>query len=306
MSLDVNVPYSATAPDHDELLQQIRLQEQTIAELRAALAHAEERARSRTFDRDAQLTEILEATPDFIGTADMQGNALYMNRAAQQMTGVRMDGRPVSIVSLHPAWAQQVVMNEGIPAALRDGIWHGETALLSPSGQEIPISQVILVHRDASGDVAFLSTIARDISDRRRAEADRARHQEEIIRMQETALAELSTPLIPITDTIVAMPLIGAIDSRRAQHVIESLLHGVASLRAQTAILDITGVSVVDSQVANALLRAAQAVTLLGARVVLTGIRPEVAQTLVGLGLDLSSITTRATLQSGIAVAMRQ
>jgi anti-anti-sigma factor len=100
------------------------------------------------------------------------------------------------------------------------------------------------------------------------------------------------------------MPLIGAIDSSRAQQVIETLLAGVAASRATTAILDITGVQVVDTQAANALLRAAQAVKLLGAQVVLTGIRPEIAQTLVGLGLDLGGITTRATLQSGIAFAL--
>ena len=86
--------------------------------------------------------------------------------------------------------------------------------------------------------------------------------------------------------------------------MLETLLEGVAVSRASTAILDITGVPVVDTQVANALLRAAQAVKLLGAQVVLTGIRPEVAQTLVGLGADLSGIVTRATLQSGIAYGM--
>jgi rsbT co-antagonist protein RsbR len=125
-----------------------------------------------------------------------------------------------------------------------------------------------------------------------------------VIAAQQAALRELSTPIIPLTNDLVAMPLIGAIDSNRAQQVIETLLAGVADSRATTAILDITGVQVVDTQVANALLRAAQAVKLLGARVVLTGIRPEIAQTLVGLGLDLSGIVTRATLQSGIAFAL--
>ena len=86
--------------------------------------------------------------------------------------------------------------------------------------------------------------------------------------------------------------------------LIDSLLEGVASSRAQTAILDITGVPVVDTQVANALVRAAQSVKLLGAQVVLSGIRPEVAQTLVGLGVDLSGIVTSSTLQSGIAHAI--
>jgi rsbT co-antagonist protein RsbR len=146
----------------------------------------------------------------------------------------------------------------------------------------------------------------RDISERRRAEE--ALHQaaldRELIRTQAAALAELSTPLIPISDTVMVMPLIGAVDSRRAQQVIDTLLHDVQASRTQIAILDITGVPIVDTQVANVLLRAAQAVKLLGARVVLTGIRPEVAQTLVGLGLDLSGIVTRATLQTGIAFAL--
>jgi PAS domain S-box-containing protein len=157
---------------------------------------------------------------------------------------------------------------------------------------------------DGEGEVVAVLGLFEDITAQKQAEAERARWQEEIIRTQAAALAELSTPLIPITDTVMVMPLIGTVDSRRAQQVIDSLLEGVASSRTQTAILDITGVLVVDTQVANALVRAAQSVKLLGAQVVLSGIRPEVAQTLVGLGIDLSGIVTSSTLQSGIAHAI--
>jgi anti-anti-sigma regulatory factor len=150
-----------------------------------------------------------------------------------------------------------------------------------------------------------LAVMLVDVTERKRAE--KALRQsialEETIQAQNAVLAELSTPLIPISDQIVAMPLIGSVDSRRAQQVIETLLQGIATSGAQIAILDITGVPVVDTQVADALLRAAQAVKLLGAQVVLTGIRPEVAQTLVGLGTDLRGIVTRSSLQSGIAYA---
>jgi rsbT co-antagonist protein RsbR len=128
--------------------------------------------------------------------------------------------------------------------------------------------------------------------------------QEEKIRAQQLALEELSTPMIPITEQVVVMPLIGAVDSRRAQQVMDTLLYGVANTRAETAIIDITGVSVVDTQVANALVRAAVSVQLLGARVMITGIRPEVAQTLVGLGVDLRGISAYSTLSSAIAAAM--
>ncbi|MFQ3662018.1 MAG: STAS domain-containing protein [Chloroflexaceae bacterium] len=129
--------------------------------------------------------------------------------------------------------------------------------------------------------------------------------EEHVLAAQREALRELSTPLIPITDDVVIMPLIGTIDSGRAQLVMETLLDGVAQHQARLIILDITGVPVVDSQVAQALIRAAQAVKLLGARVMLTGIQPQIAQTLVHLGVDLSGIQTMSSLQAGIAAALQ-
>ena len=159
---------------------------------------------------------------------------------------------------------------------------------------------------DRDGEVVGVLGTYANITERRRAEAaiQQSMLQQEIIAAQQAALRELSTPLIPILDGVVAMPLIGAIDSMRAQQIMETLLEGIGEQRASIAILDITGVRVVDTQVANALIRTAQAAQLLGARVILTGITPEVAQTLVQLGIDLSSVTTRSTLQSGIAYAL--
>lgn len=146
--------------------------------------------------------------------------------------------------------------------------------------------------------------VVRDITPRRRADAERRRLQEELIRAQAAALAEVSTPLIPINDDVVVMPLIGKVDAARAERVMATLLEGVSSKRARVAILDITGVSDVDTQVANGLVSAAQAVKLLGAEVVLTGIRAEVARALVDLDADLRTIVTRGTLQSGISYAL--
>jgi rsbT co-antagonist protein RsbR len=138
----------------------------------------------------------------------------------------------------------------------------------------------------------------------RQAEEERLKLQDEMIQMQAAVLDQLSTPLIPVSEDILIMPLIGTIDTQRAQKMMETLLQGLVSHQARTAILDITGVPVVDSEVAQGLLRAAQAAQLLGARVVLTGIRPEVAQTLVGIGADLRRIVTSSTLQTGIRTAM--
>jgi anti-anti-sigma regulatory factor len=115
---------------------------------------------------------------------------------------------------------------------------------------------------------------------------------------------ELGSPIIPLARGVIAMPLIGAIDSDRAQDITSNLLKGVAEYHARAVIIDITGVPLVDTAVAGALLQAAQGVRLLGAEPILTGIRSEVAQTIVGLGVDLSGITVRSTLQSGLEYAV--
>jgi rsbT co-antagonist protein RsbR len=158
---------------------------------------------------------------------------------------------------------------------------------------------------DHRGTVMGVASLIQDVTEQRESEEERRRLQEQIIHAQQAALAELSTPLIPVSDDIVIMPLIGSLDSQRAQAVLDTLLHGVASTRARIAILDITGVPVVDTQIANVLLQAARSVQLLGAQVILTGIRPEVAQTMVGLGVEMRGLVTRSDLQSGIAYALR-
>jgi two-component system, chemotaxis family, sensor kinase Cph1 len=135
---------------------------------------------------------------------------------------------------------------------------------------------------------------------------DQKRIQAEALNYQTVLLAELSTPLIPINDDVVVMPIIGTVDTKRAQQVMETLLSGIVDRRAKTAILDITGMTVMDTQVANALVQAAQSVRLLGAQVILTGIRPEIAMTLISLGVDLRDIVTHSSLQAGINYATQE
>lgn len=130
--------------------------------------------------------------------------------------------------------------------------------------------------------------------------------REEAQRRLVEMVRELGSPIIPLAHRVIALPLIGTVDSERAQSMITALLRGVQERRARVAIVDITGVPVVDTAVAGALLKAAHGVRLLGAEAVLTGIRPEVAQTIVSLGVDLSGITTRATLEEGLAYALSE
>jgi rsbT co-antagonist protein RsbR len=157
---------------------------------------------------------------------------------------------------------------------------------------------------DAAGEIVGVLGMYEDITEYKRIEVERADLQEQIIRTQQNALAELSTPLLKISDTTMVMPLVGTVDSRRVSQIMDTLLNGVATNHVSTVIMDITGVAIVDTQVADAFIRASQAVSLLGAQVVLTGIRPEVAQTLVQLGVDLRTIITRSTLRDGINYAL--
>jgi PAS domain S-box-containing protein len=139
--------------------------------------------------------------------------------------------------------------------------------------------------------------------ERKRSDEEKTRLRDEIISMQAARLEELSTPLIPLSDRVVVMPLIGTIDSERAERALNTLSNGVIKQGSRVAIIDITGVNTVDTHVASTLMKLAQVLYLLGAEAVLTGVRPRVAQTLVSLGIDLSSIVTRSTLQGGINYA---
>jgi rsbT co-antagonist protein RsbR len=112
--------------------------------------------------------------------------------------------------------------------------------------------------------------------------------------------------VIQVWDDILLLPLTGVIDSRRATQVMESLLQSIARASARFVILDITGVPMVDTSVASYLVRAVQAAQLLGCQSILAGISPEIAQTLVGLGVDFSHILTKATLQNGLEYALKQ
>jgi len=121
-----------------------------------------------------------------------------------------------------------------------------------------------------------------------------------LIQQQQKALEELSTPIIKIWDKVLVLPLIGALDTRRSQQLTESLLSLIEATQTRVTIIDITGVPTVDSAVANHLIKTVSAVQLLGAECVITGIRPEVAQTIVHLGVDLSGVETLSNLSEGL------
>jgi rsbT co-antagonist protein RsbR len=129
------------------------------------------------------------------------------------------------------------------------------------------------------------------------------KNRERVIRQQQQDMLELSTPVVQIWDRIICLPLIGTLDSRRTQLMMERLLDRIVRTRAEVAILDITGVPTVDTQVANYLIKTVTAVRLLGSTCIITGVGPSIAQTIVHLGIDLAGIITRNQLSDGIRLA---
>lgn len=128
--------------------------------------------------------------------------------------------------------------------------------------------------------------------------------REEVIKRQQEELLELSTPVVKLWDGVLALPLIGTLDSQRSQTVMESLLQRIVDTGSEIAIIDITGVPTVDTLVAQHLLKTVTAIRLMGADCIISGVRPQIAQTIVHLGLDLGTLTTKANLADALQLAL--
>jgi PAS domain S-box-containing protein len=261
----------------------------------AELRRSEERYRS-----------LLENANDIIYSHDLQGRYLSINRAGEEVTGYT---REEILGGLNIA---QIVAPDHLELARRMTAQKlkdptptvYELDILDKRGRRLTLEvSTRIAYQD--GRPVAVEGVARDVTARKRAEAERERLREEVISAQETLISKLSTPLIPIKEGIVVLPLVGAVNPRRAAQMVGGLLEGARAAGASVVILDVTGVPEVDEHVAVALVNAAHAVRLLGAELIITGIRTRVAQALVRLGVDLGGITTRRNLQSGIELAER-
>ena len=225
----------------------------------------------------------------------------------EQIVVVGFDADPEGLIAIHEGRLAATVYR-GLYRIGRTAI---DTAVRVARGEPVPseirtTTTLITVANlvEATLDTTYvLPGLLRDLVQSSR---EQRRLQQATITSQRKIIQELSTPIIPISDSVLIMPLIGTIDSARAQQIMAAMLEAINRHRARYMIIDITGIAIVDTAIAHGLLQAARAIELLGAQVVLVGISPEVAQTLVGLGVDFRAIITRATLQAGFEYAQQQ
>jgi rsbT co-antagonist protein RsbR len=258
---------------------------------------AEELAAS-TVSKD-YVSNIIESMSDLLVVADGDARIRTVNQAACDLTGLSREkllARPID------------TLFEGLSASdliALGGVRDQERSCRIEGGTSVTVSFSAAVMRDKAGVPEGIVCVARDLTEAKRSEEERWRLGEAVQR-QAIILEELSTPLIPITNEILLMPLIGTVDEQRSAQILDALLQGVISRRTRVAILDITGIKTMEAAGVAGILAAVKAARLVGAEVALTGMRPEIARLLVAEGHDLSSVRTFGSLQNGIVDAMKR
>jgi rsbT co-antagonist protein RsbR len=273
---------------------------------------------------------LIENVSDYaILLLDPEGYIATWTKAAERIKGYR----PEEIIGKHfSIFYPREDAEDGKPArelkvAAEEGRFEDEGWRVRKDGSRFWANVVITALRDESGRLRGYAKISRDLTERKKAEEDLRRMRDELDqrvkertaelakvngalklelaarKQAEEAIRALSTPVLPIRERLLLLPLIGVVDSTRAQQLTEQLLGSIRTYRARAVVIDITGVPIVDSKVANHLLQTVEAARLMGASAIVTGISPEIAQTLVRIGLDLSRLRTKTDLMGGLEEA---
>ena len=251
---------------------------------------------------------LVENVKDYaIVMIDPQGYVVTWNAGAQKIKGYTADeiiGKHFSIFYTKEDVAQGKTEKE-LSMALKDGRYEDESWRVRKDGSRFWANVVITPLRDERGVLRGFGKLTRDLTERRKAEEIKAQNAaNEALSRRANEILEIATPVVQVWEGVMLAPLIGSLDSQRTQQLMEKLLESIVDTRSSVALIDITGVPSIDTQTARHLVEAVSAVRLLGADVILTGIRPAIAQTLVHLGVDLSGVTTRSSLSSGLRVAL--
>jgi rsbT co-antagonist protein RsbR len=229
-------------------------------------------------------------------------SARFLAAARAAIAGGEVDIR-------RPEWSEvRALLTELSASRARQGFSPGETAIFVFSLKQPMFARIrseLVKQPEALAEATWAATTLLDKLGLFTMEVYQ-KGREDVIRRQQEELLELSTPVVRLWENVVAVPLIGTLDSARTQVVMENLLQEIVNLGAAIAIIDITGVPTVDTLVAQHLLKAVAAARLMGADCIISGIRPQIAQTIVHLGVDLGDVTTKATLADAFAVALKR
>jgi PAS domain S-box-containing protein len=242
---------------------------------------------------------LVENIKDYaIITLDTRGHVLSWNSAAERLKGWKAE----EIIGQHfsrfypPEDVQGGKTEMELKVASQEGRFEDEGWRVRKDGTRFWANVIITALRDSDGKLRGFGKVTRDLSDRREAEEKIRRQSQEILEMA-------AVPVVQVWDGILLVPLIGSLNSQRTQQLMDRLLNRVMETGSPVALLDITGVPAIDTQTAQHLIETISAVRLLGSEVVLTGVRPSIAQTLVHLGIDLSNVSTRSSLSAGLRTA---
>jgi PAS domain S-box-containing protein len=271
--------------------------------LQVQTAHSKRRDSEHKLPSEAS-QELLQMLADNIKeyailTLDPNGRVITWTPAAERLKGYSADeviGKHFSIFYTKDD-VESGKCEQELEIASRDGRFEDEGWRVRKDGSRFWANVVITALRDANGGLRGFGKITRDMTERKQAD--------ERLRQQNRDILEMATvPVVQVWENILLVPLIGTLDSARTQQLMERLLQRLTETGSQVALVDITGVPTIDTQTAQHLIETIKAVRYIGADVVLTGVRPVIAQTLVHLGIDLSSATTRASLAAGLRVAL--
>jgi PAS domain S-box-containing protein len=242
---------------------------------------------------------LVESVKDYaIIQLDPTGHVISWNEGAQRIKGwsrQEIIGKHFSVF-YPPEAIERKFPEYELKMADQEGRFEDENWRVRKDGSRFWANVIFTALRNKDGSLRGFAKVTRDLTERKQAE--------ERIQQQSREILELSTPVMQVWQGVVAAPLIGSLDSQRTQQFMERLLNRIIETNSPVALVDITGVPTIDTQTAQHLIDTVSAVRLLGAQVVLTGVRPAIAQTLVHLGIDLSDMITRSSFSAGLVVAL--
>jgi rsbT co-antagonist protein RsbR len=249
---------------------------------------------------DQVVKDFLDSAPDATLIVSRDGRIVVANRQVENLLGYSRDdllGKEVETLvpprfrEHHPEYRDGFFFSPRV-RAMGAGL---DLWALHKDGSEVPVE--ISLSPIETDEGVLVSAAIRDVTERR--------EQMQQLRRQRDEILELSTPVIQVWDKVLALPIIGTLDSNRAARLTESLLEGIGEQQAEVVILDISGVPTIDTLVAQHLLKTVQAATLMGAVSIMSGVRPETAQAMVHLGIDMGSLRSRRSLREALQLALQ-